>query len=99
MGRKWFQSGLPKPDGGNGLLAGPRQVQRGTIDHINQISAPRMRVVPTPVRNNPTSGMFGTPISAGLPGDRGRKATAYGRFRGISLMLLHNRDQGRLHLG
>src|SRR5262245_21723906 len=97
MGRKWFQSGLPKPDGGNGLLAGPRQVQRGTIDHINQISAPRMRVVPTPVRNNPTSGMFGTPISAGLPGivEGRQRPTA----RGISLMLLHNRDQGRLHLG
>jgi len=29
-----------------------RQVQRGTID---QISATRMRPVPTPVRNNPTS--------------------------------------------
>jgi hypothetical protein len=34
-----------------------RQVQRGTINHINPISATRMRAVPTPTRNNPTSGM------------------------------------------
>ena len=34
-----------------------RQVQRGTINHINPISATRMRPVPTPTRNNPTSGM------------------------------------------
>jgi hypothetical protein len=27
----------------------------GTIDHINPISASRMRLVPTPKRNNPTS--------------------------------------------
>jgi hypothetical protein len=32
-----------------------RQVQRGSIDHINPISATRMMPVPTPVRNNPTS--------------------------------------------
>ena len=32
-----------------------RQVQRGTIDHINPISATRMMTVPTPTRNNPTS--------------------------------------------
>src|SRR6266446_285898 len=32
-----------------------RQVQRGTSDHINPISATRMRVVPAPIRNNPTS--------------------------------------------
>ncbi len=32
-----------------------RQVQRGTIHHINPISASRMRLVPTPIRNNPTS--------------------------------------------
>ena len=46
-----------------GLLAGKAvngswdQVQRGTIDHINAISATRMMVAPTPTRNNPTSGM------------------------------------------
>ena len=35
----------------------PRQVQRGIIDHINRISATRMRAVPTPISNNPTSAM------------------------------------------
>jgi hypothetical protein len=38
-------------------LAGPRQVQRGIIDHINRISATRMMAVPSPISNNPTSAM------------------------------------------
>ena len=41
-----------------GTIDGSRaEVQRGTIDHINAISATRTMVAPTPTRNNPTSGM------------------------------------------
>jgi hypothetical protein len=39
-----------------------RQVQRGTINHINPISATRMRAVPTPTRNNPTSACMSHPV-------------------------------------
>jgi hypothetical protein len=42
-------------DGRSNSLLGLVPVQRGTIHRINPISATRMRLVPTPIRNNPTS--------------------------------------------
>jgi hypothetical protein len=43
-------------------LGWSRQVRRGTIHHINPISASRMRLVPTPRRNNPTSAIVSHPV-------------------------------------
>jgi hypothetical protein len=96
MGRKWFQSGLPKPDGGNGRLAGPRQVQRGTIDHINQISATRMTLVPTPIRNNPASACMSHPVGHQLSRSHSTFPAHVERL-GLGICCLQ-RERGHLYL-
>jgi hypothetical protein len=60
---------LSMPQGQQRMMVDPlwcstasRQVQRGTIDHINPISATRMTPVPTPTRNNPTSACMSHPV-------------------------------------